>query len=157
MTSDSDTMNNTTTLDGDIMNNNDNDTKNTTKFVNLSDLMRDPKFVSAYEDNKDYYKISDMLNRMIVITGYSEDTIKDAFSNKDKPCFRMDFYFVDDIGQTPHYTKSEANRLWGHLRAIDRVDPELIPSGTIRTMISQSNGKGKLSGYYYFAGTEPSE
>lgn len=130
--------------------------------INMSDLFRQTEYANAYINSKDLVKVSEALDRLLIITGYSEETMVDVHKREpdgsyaQKPCFRMSFYFEDEGKDVPHYIRTEARVLWARLKAINSVNPDLLSSGTIRTMICEGSKKGAMgmTKYYYFAGTE---
>lgn len=125
------------------------------ELVNIAELFKQPEYKDKLVSMKELVKVSEMLDRPIIITGYREDTMPDRFSDGDKSCFRMDFYFADDLDQTKHYIRTEARYLWDYLRTVNSVNPELLASGTVVAMIRQGEKKsGKMkTPFYYFDGT----
>ena len=126
-----------------------------TEFVNIANLFKEKKYKDTLVSMKELVKVSDMVDRPVVITGYKEDKMPDSFSGEEKDCFRMDFYFCDDESKTKHYIRTEATYLWQYLKAVNAVKPELLTSGTVVAVICKGEKKaGKMrTPFYYFAGT----
>ena len=131
-------------------------------MANMVDLFKNKEYSDAYVSTNELVKVKDALDRLLVITGYEETTMPDPHNRdefgkpKQKPCFRMNFYFVDEGESSKHYIQTEAKQLWARLKAIHMVDPDVLSSGTIRTMICEGQKKGSLGNtkYYHFAGLE---
>ena len=131
-------------------------------MANMVDLFKTKEFNDAYVNSNELVKVKDVLDKLIIITGYEETTMPDSH-NKDefgkpmkKPRFRMYFYFADEGEDSKHYIQTEARQLWARLKAIHSVDPDLLSSGTIRTIICEGQKKGSMgyTKYYHFAGLE---
>jgi len=130
-----------------------NETK--TEFVNIANLFKEKEYKDTLLKMKELVKVSDMVDMPIIITGYKEDKMADNYSGGEKDCFRMDFYFAEDETKTKHYIRTEATYLWQYLKTVNMVNPELLSSGTVVTIICKGekrNGKNKTP-FYYFAGT----
>lgn len=124
-------------------------------FTNISELFKTNEYKDKLACMHELVKVSDALDRPIIILGYKEDTMVDIRTGGDKPCFRMDFKFADDPTESCHYIRTEARYLWDHLKVIHDMNPDLLSSGTLVAMIckgEKKNGKMK-NAYYYFAGT----
>lgn len=130
------------------------------QMVNMSDLFKQKEYQDAYVSSDEMVKVSDAVDRLIVITGYREETMPDSHNRdefgkpRQKPCFRMDFYFDDEGADHPHYIRTEAKYLWRRLKSIHAVNPDILSSGTVRTMICNKSKKGMMgmADYYDFAG-----
>ena len=126
-----------------------------TELVNLAELFLKKEYVESLESSKEQLKMPRILDRPIVLTGYETSTLVGAKSGEEEECFKMSFYFADDENKTPHYIKSQASRIWDYLRAVNDVNPELLASGTVTTMVVEVQMKGKFGQkQYVFAGTE---
>lgn len=125
------------------------------ELISMAELFKKKEYSEKLESSKEKLKIPDMLDRPIIITGYSEESLIGQKSGVEEPCFKLSFIFADDEDKIPHYVSSQAKRLWEYLKAVNEVDPGLLNSGTVTTMIVEGQLKGKYSTkYYYFAGTE---
>lgn len=89
------------------------------ELVNMAELFKKPEYRDKLLSMKELVKVADMLDRPIIITGYKEDTMPDRYSNGEKDCFRMDFYFAEDEEKTAHYIRTEARYLWDYLRTVN--------------------------------------
>lgn len=125
------------------------------ELTNIAELFQKQEYRDKLTNMRELVKVADALDRPLIITGYKEDTMPDRYGDKDKDCFRMDFYFAEDEAKTKHYIRTEARYLWDYLRTINSVNSELLNSGTLVAIIKQGEKKsGKLkNSFYYFAGT----
>lgn len=123
-------------------------------LTNISALFKQAEYKDKLTSLRDLVKVSEILERPLIITGYKEDTMTDIHTGNDKPCFRMDFKFADDPEEIPHYIRTEARYLWDHLKVVNEVNPDLLNSGTLVAMICEGkqNNKTKTK-FYYFEGT----
>lgn len=129
--------------------------KTETELTNIAELFKKPEYKEKLTAMRELVKVSDILDKPLVITGYKEDTMPDMYGKGDKECFRMDFYFADDDEKTKHYIRTEARYLWDYLKTVNSVNPKALTSGTLVAIICQGQKKsGKMNTpYYYFAGT----
>lgn len=125
------------------------------ELTNIAELFKQNEYKDKLTSMRELVKVSDILDRPIIITGYKEDTMPNRFDSGDKECFRMDFYFADDEEKTKHYIRTEARYLWDYLKTVNAINPDLLKSGTVVAIICQGQKKsGKMNTpYYYFAGT----
>lgn len=133
------------------------DTNKLNGNVNISDLFKKQEYKETLVKMRELVKPSEIIGIPVVITDYKEDTISDQYSkeNKEKPCFRMDFYFEDDEAKENHYIRTEAKYLWDYLKTVDKVDPQLLRSGTVTATILRGEKKNGMmkTPFYYFKGT----
>ena len=126
--------------------------------TDIADLFKNKEYKETLVKMRELVKPSEILGIPIVIRDYKEDTMPDTYSKDktEKSCFRMDFYFEDDEAKENHYIRTEAKYLWDYLKTVDKVNPELLRSGTITATILRGEKKngGMKTPFYYFAGTQ---
>lgn len=125
------------------------------KYTNIAELFKQTEYKDKLTSMRELVKVADILDKPIIITGYKEDTMPDRFTNGEKECFRMDFYFADEEEKTKHYIRTEARYLWDYLKTVNSINPDILKSGTLVAVICQGQKKsGKMNTpFYYFAGT----
>ena len=126
--------------------------------VNIADLFKKQEYKETLVKTREMVKPSEIIGIPIVIKDYKEDTMPDQYSKdkSEKPCFRMDFYFEDDESKENHFIRTEAKYLWDYLKTVDKVNPELLRSGTVTAVILRGEKKtngGFPTPFYYFEGT----
>lgn len=130
---------------------------NEPKNVNIADLFKNKEYKETLVKTRELLKPSEIIGIPIVIKDYREDTMPDQYSkdSSEKPCFRLDFYFEDDESKENHFIRTEAKYLWDYLKTVDKVNPELLRSGTVTAVILRGEKKngGMRTPFYYFAGT----
>lgn len=127
------------------------------EFTNISELFKKKEYKDTLMQMKELVKVAEIVDRPLVITDYKEDTMPDQYKGGEKPCFRMDFYFIEDEEtREHHYIRTEAKYLWDYLKTVEKVSPGLLSSCTVVTTILKGEKKvgGKVTPYYYFAGTQ---
>lgn len=126
-------------------------------FTNISELFKKKEYKDTLIQMKELVKVAEIVDRPFVITNYKEDTMADQYKGGEKPCFRMDFYLIDDEEtKEHHYIRTEAKYLWDYLRTVEKVSPGLLSSGTVVATILKGEKKvgGKQTPFYYFDGTQ---